>query len=114
MLTVTNWTGLPPAPFDVRFELETVTVVEVDDYRLTLASPVVWLHDRGETGQVITDQRGAPRFCGEDPDKIEEEMGDILEAEDPFTSGGKGKKGRLKGWRRKMLPPSRDDTLYDL
>ena len=48
---------------------------------------------------------------GEDPDKVEEEMGDLLEGEDPFS--GSGKK-RLKGLRRRLLPPRVDDTLYEL
>lgn len=49
--------------------------------------------------------------AGEDPDKIDQEMGDLLEEEDPFLAGG----GRsLKNLRRKLSPPSVDDTLYDL
>ena len=47
---------------------------------------------------------------GEDPEKIEAEMGDLLEDEDPFTLPGK--KGTLKGANRPA--PKRDDTLYDL
>jgi hypothetical protein len=43
---------------------------------------------------------------GEDPDRIEEEMGDLLEGEGPFLSGGKGKRGSRK--------PRVDETLYDL
>ena len=45
--------------------------------------------------------------AGEDPDKIDEEMGDILSAEDPFgeTRGGK---------RPRSRKPLKDDTLYDL
>ncbi len=47
---------------------------------------------------------------GEDPDKIEEEMGDLLEGEDPFILPDK--KGlRLK---KKRAAPLRDETLYDL
>jgi putative FmdB family regulatory protein len=46
---------------------------------------------------------------GEDPERIEEEMGDVLEGEDPFTfAAPKGKKG---GRRQK---PMVDETLYDL
>lgn len=46
---------------------------------------------------------------GEDPEKIEEEMGDLLEGEDPFAfAGPKAKKG---GRRRK---PVVDEKLYDL
>ncbi len=49
--------------------------------------------------------------AGEDPDQIDEEMGDILEHEDPFAvSAGKF----LKDLRRSHLPPSVDETLYDL
>ncbi|MDF1554778.1 MAG: zinc ribbon domain-containing protein [Deferrisomatales bacterium] len=49
--------------------------------------------------------------AGEDPDTIEEEMGDLLEGEDPF-SGGSSRK--LKGLRRRLLPPQVDDTLHEL
>jgi putative FmdB family regulatory protein len=46
---------------------------------------------------------------GEDPDQIEEEMGNILESEDPLSFVTP--KGR-KGSRR--LKPRVDETLYDL
>ena len=45
---------------------------------------------------------------GEDPDKIEEEMGDILEGEEPFIIEDKGKRGRKKP------RPQIDETLYEL
>jgi len=51
--------------------------------------------------------------AGDDPDKIEEELGDILEKEDPFAEG-QSAVNRLKGLRKRLLPPSRDDDLYDL
>jgi putative FmdB family regulatory protein len=45
---------------------------------------------------------------GEDPEKIEQEMGDILEKDDPFAlTLQKGKKARRKA-------PEKDDTLYFL
>ena len=47
---------------------------------------------------------------GEDPEKIEAEMGDLLEGEDPFLLPGK--KGKAGGGRRPE--PYRDETLYDL
>ncbi|MGQ9574089.1 MAG: FmdB family zinc ribbon protein [Thermoguttaceae bacterium] len=68
--------------------------------------------------------------AGEDPDKIEEELGDLLEQEDPF--GGAGSEGELKGEpgqpappgakrrgslraiSRRLRPPEVDETLYDL
>jgi len=50
--------------------------------------------------------------AGEDPDKIEEELGDILESEDPFSQMV-SKKG-LKDLRKKYLRPRVDDTLYEL
>ena len=49
--------------------------------------------------------------AGEDPDKIDEEMGALLEEEDPFLP--KGKKG-LTSLARRLQPPSVDDTLYEL
>lgn len=48
--------------------------------------------------------------AGEDPDQIEAEMGDRLEAEDPFLLPGK--KGRAGLTRR--AAPQKDETLYDL
>lgn len=49
--------------------------------------------------------------AGEDPDKIEQEMGDVLEEENPFSS--KPKK-LLNDLRRKYLPPKVDEHLYEL
>jgi putative FmdB family regulatory protein len=60
--------------------------------------------------------------AGEDPEKIEEDMGDVLE-EDPFGGllGGEGEEkdpeeGGKKGLRRlrRMLPPSVDPELYEM
>jgi len=49
--------------------------------------------------------------AGEDLDKIEEEMGDLLETEEPLL----GETGRsLRQLSRKLKPPDVDDTLYDL
>ena len=45
--------------------------------------------------------------AGEDPDKIDEEMGDILSGEDPF---GKKQGGKMPVSRK----PRKDETLYDL
>lgn len=45
---------------------------------------------------------------GEDPDKIEAEMGDLLEGEDPFVMESTSRAG-TKGSRPKV-----DETLYDL
>ncbi|MBN2569143.1 MAG: zinc ribbon domain-containing protein [Deltaproteobacteria bacterium] len=45
---------------------------------------------------------------GEDPEKIEEEMGDIFENEDSFSLDSRGGSGK------RQSPPSVDDTLYDL
>jgi putative FmdB family regulatory protein len=47
---------------------------------------------------------------GEDPEKIEQEMGGLMEGdEQPFVlPGGKGAKGR------RTQPPGRDSKLYDL
>ena len=49
--------------------------------------------------------------AGEDPDKIEEEMGDLLETEEPmFGENG----GTLRRMSNKLKPPEVDETLYDL
>jgi putative FmdB family regulatory protein len=49
--------------------------------------------------------------AGEDPEKIEEEMGDLFDGEEPLL-GESG--GGLKGFSKKLKPPTVDDTLYDL
>ena len=46
--------------------------------------------------------------AGEDPDTVGEEMGDLLEGENPFA------REKVKGWKRKYTPPAHDDTLYVL
>lgn len=45
---------------------------------------------------------------GEDPDKIEEEMGDLLEDEEPFILEAKSRRSE------KRPEPKVDDTLYVL
>ena len=54
--------------------------------------------------------------AGEDPDAIESEMGDLLESEDPFGAegGGPGLSEGLSAFRKKLLKPKVDDTLYEL
>jgi putative FmdB family regulatory protein len=47
--------------------------------------------------------------AGEDPDQIEQEMGDLLDSDDAFTLEGMKKKIRA-GSR----PPSHDEKLYEL
>ena len=46
---------------------------------------------------------------GDDPERVEAEMGDLLEAEEPFLLPGR--KAVSSAGKR---PPSRDETLYDL
>lgn len=46
--------------------------------------------------------------AGEDPEKIEEEMGELFDGDNPFESA------QAKGGRRKIRPPDIDDTLYRL
>jgi len=47
--------------------------------------------------------------AGEDPEQVEAELGDVLEEENPFEMKKKG-----KALLQRMLPPKRDETLYDL
>ena len=49
---------------------------------------------------------------GEDPDRIEEELVDVME-QDPFA-GEPTKKARASAFRRRWLPPTVDPTLYDM
>jgi putative FmdB family regulatory protein len=55
---------------------------------------------------------------GEDPEKIEEEMGDVME--DPLGMEGSdtpttdGARKTLRGLRRRVLPPSVDPELHDM
>jgi len=46
--------------------------------------------------------------AGEDPEKVEEEMGDALDVENPYAREG------VKGLKRRFLSPQRDETLYEL
>lgn len=49
--------------------------------------------------------------AGEDPDKVEEELGDVLDGEDPFASG----EGKLKGIARRLTEaPNVDPETYDM
>jgi len=49
--------------------------------------------------------------AGEDPDRIEAEMGDVLENEEPLFEGGRP---NLQALRRRFVKPKVDDTLYEL
>ena len=59
--------------------------------------------------------------AGEDPEKIEEEMGDVLE-QDPFSgllgaaagAAGADPRGERLSRLRRMLPPTHDSELYEM
>lgn len=51
--------------------------------------------------------------AGEDPDKIEEEMGDLLDDEGEMFGEG-SVKARLRALAKKMNAPKVDDGLYDM
>lgn len=49
--------------------------------------------------------------AGEDPDKVEEELGDLIDSEDPFSTG----ESKLKGLARRMTEaPNVDPEMYDM
>jgi hypothetical protein len=51
--------------------------------------------------------------AGEDPEKIEQEMSDVMEGEEPFIMpGGRGSKRRARG--RGRGAPGRDKRLYEM
>jgi hypothetical protein len=51
--------------------------------------------------------------AGEDPDKLDEEMGDLLDDDDSMF-GGEGESRTLGRVARRLRPPTVDETLYDL
>ena len=50
--------------------------------------------------------------AGEDPEAIEQEMGGMMDDEDPFVMPGKKEKTKAAGRRRP--PPGRDPALYEM
>ena len=52
--------------------------------------------------------------AGEDPDKIEAEMGDSLDDDEMLFARKTGGRIDLDAVRKKLLPPRVDQTLYDL
>jgi len=46
--------------------------------------------------------------AGEDPERIEEDMGQVMDLENPFAPQG------VTGLKKRFLPPDRDETLYEL
>jgi hypothetical protein len=50
---------------------------------------------------------------GENPDKLEEEYGDVMEKMDGMEGAGDGKKEDLKMRLRQRLPARRDPKLYE-
>jgi putative FmdB family regulatory protein len=52
--------------------------------------------------------------AGEDPEKVEQDLGDVLE-QDPFAPGAATDGGaRSARGRRRLLPPTIDPTLYEM
>jgi putative FmdB family regulatory protein len=52
--------------------------------------------------------------AGEDPDEVEQEMGDLLEAEEPTFGKTSSGSGGLRQFSQKLKPPKTDPGLYDL
>jgi len=49
--------------------------------------------------------------AGEDPDKVEEELGDVLDGDEPLAGG----EGKLRGMRRRLSEaPNVDPEVYDM
>lgn len=71
------------------------------------------LHER--TGMPLTgkmEEAMRRMEAGEDPDAIEAEMGDLM-AQDEMPDAGSSS-GPMRGWAKKLRPPTVDETLYDL
>ncbi len=52
--------------------------------------------------------------AGEDPEQIEADLGDVLENEDPLASNANSGLKTVQDIRRRYLPPTMDDGLYEL
>jgi putative FmdB family regulatory protein len=50
--------------------------------------------------------------AGEDPEAVEEQLGDVLDEADSFVAGQKQKK--IRRLARRLLPPSADPNLYEM
>ena len=64
-----------------------------------------------KVGDAMSDMM-ARMEAGEDPDQLEAEYADVLDADDPL--GGIAAGGGLRGLRRRLLPPRQDDQWYPL
>jgi putative FmdB family regulatory protein len=64
-------------------------------------------------GDAMADMLGRME-AGEDPDQLEAEYADVLDAEDPFSALAGGGVASLRALRRELLPPRRDETWYPL
>lgn len=51
--------------------------------------------------------------AGDDPERIEEEMGALFDEENPLGENPFSRQG-IRRWRQKCLPPGHDETLYTL
>jgi len=50
---------------------------------------------------------------GDDPERIEEELGTLFDEENPLGESPFSRQG-VRSWRRKCLPPGQDEKLYVL
>ncbi len=51
---------------------------------------------------------------GEDPEAVEEDMGDLFDEDGPMPGMGEPKGSRVKSLAKRLRPPNVDETLYDL
>jgi len=107
-------TGVEDLPFDESKVEQAVTRLAAEAENLNEEDPrqaaALMRKFTDMTGVQLGDgmQEALQRLeSGEDPEKIESEMGDILENEDPFLPGGKKS-------RQKKSAPKYDETLYEL
>jgi putative FmdB family regulatory protein len=64
-------------------------------------------------GDAMADMLGRME-AGEDPDQLEAEYADVLDADDPFSALAGGPVSSLRALRRELLPPRRDENWYPL
>ena len=68
----------------------------------------------GESIDARTEEAFRRMEAGEDPDRLEEEMGEAIDGEPSGSVGQTDEATSLGAMRRRVLPPSVDETLYDL
>ena len=114
--------GGPPGPDDARLEAALASLageaegLPEDDPRAAARMMRQLFEKAGLPVCEGMEEALARMEAGEDPDKVEEQLGDALDDFDEGAAGAGPTRGarRLARLSRRMLPPSVDDRLYEM